>query len=236
MSALYDFSSSHGDAKPSATVIVLRDGEQGPEALLLQRNPELRAMGGAWVFPGGKVDASDPGETQEARARHAGVRELAEEAGLSISADGLEDFSHWLTPIVVKHRYATWFYITVVPSDVAITVDGSEIVAHRWIRPLDAVEAQHQGELTLPPPTLVSLIDISRCETGAEAVAMAAQRQPPYFFPIIIRRDDDMCMLYPGDAGYEDADPDVAGVRHRTETRDGRFHYTREIDWLPRAD
>ncbi len=234
MSSLYDFSASHGDAKPSATVIVLRDGDSGPEVLLLQRNPELRAMGGAWVFPGGKVDDSDPGDSAEAQARHAGVRELAEEAGLHIAAEALEDFSHWLTPIVVKHRYATWFYITVVPGDAEITVDGSEIVAHRWVRPVDAIDAQSQGELTLPPPTLVSLIDISRCETGDAAVAMAASRQPPYFFPIIIRGDDEMCMLYPGDAGYEDADPSVEGVRHRTETRNGRFHYTREIDWLPR--
>lgn len=231
---MFDFSVSDSEALPSATVIVLRDGQAGLEVLLLQRNPELRTMGGAWVFPGGKVDADDPGSTPPERARHAAVRELAEEAGLSVSHDALEDFSHWLTPVVVKARFATWFYVTRVDTHTPVTVDGSEIVAHRWIRPFDAIELQDRGELTVPPPTLVSLLDLSHHEDAAAALAMAAGRQPPYFFPTIVRGDDEMVFLYPGDAGYEYADPAIEGPRHRTVSRDGRFQYFRDIEWLPR--
>ena len=43
----------------AASVIVLRDSPAGPEVLLVQRNPESRFMGGAWVFPGGAVSASN---------------------------------------------------------------------------------------------------------------------------------------------------------------------------------
>jgi hypothetical protein len=43
-----------------------------------------------------------------------------------------------------------------------------------------------------------------------------------------------MFFLYPGDAGYEEMDPDAEGPRHRTERRQGQFHYLREIEWLPR--
>jgi len=39
-------------ALPAATVIVLRDGVDGPETLMLRKNSKI-AFGGMWVFPGG---------------------------------------------------------------------------------------------------------------------------------------------------------------------------------------
>jgi 8-oxo-dGTP pyrophosphatase MutT (NUDIX family) len=70
------------EPRPAATVILLRDRAEKLEVLLVQRNPAARFMGGLWVFPGGAVDA---GET----ARAAGVREVAEEAGVEIAVTGL---------------------------------------------------------------------------------------------------------------------------------------------------
>lgn len=43
----------------AATLILLRDSEEGPQVLLQQRNPHAAFVGGAWVFPGGKVDPAD---------------------------------------------------------------------------------------------------------------------------------------------------------------------------------
>src|SRR3954470_24798740 len=62
----------------AASVIVLRDSEAGPEVLLVQRNPDARFMGGAWVFPGGAVHDED------GDAGRTAVRELEEEASLVI--------------------------------------------------------------------------------------------------------------------------------------------------------
>lgn len=50
------------DAAPplaSACVVVLRDGPQGLQTLLARRHSETADLGGACVFPGGKVDAAD---------------------------------------------------------------------------------------------------------------------------------------------------------------------------------
>lgn len=44
---------------PAATVILLRDGARGVEIFMVQRHRKLQFMGGATVFPGGKLDASD---------------------------------------------------------------------------------------------------------------------------------------------------------------------------------
>ena len=47
--------------RPAATVVLMRDGEHGPEALLLRRSRSAAFVPGAYVFPGGRVDGSDAG-------------------------------------------------------------------------------------------------------------------------------------------------------------------------------
>jgi 8-oxo-dGTP pyrophosphatase MutT (NUDIX family) len=44
---------------PAATVVLLRDGPDDVEVFLLQRHAQSFVLGGAYVFPGGKADASD---------------------------------------------------------------------------------------------------------------------------------------------------------------------------------
>src|SRR5947207_8424012 len=46
-------------ALPSASVVMLRDGGAGLEVFLLKRHGLSDVLGGAYVFPGGKVDAQD---------------------------------------------------------------------------------------------------------------------------------------------------------------------------------
>src|SRR5215217_2596678 len=70
------------EPRPAATVIVLRGDDERLEVLLLRRNPAARFMPGAWVFPGGAVDAHE-GEGDVAH-RAAAVREVEEEAGLAL--------------------------------------------------------------------------------------------------------------------------------------------------------
>jgi 8-oxo-dGTP pyrophosphatase MutT (NUDIX family) len=99
--------------RPASTVIVLRDSAAGPEVFLVRRHEGTAFMGGAHVFPGGRVDAADqdasdewcdgiaaaragsvrltPGTPQsldEAVAYHvAAARELFEEAGVLLARD-----------------------------------------------------------------------------------------------------------------------------------------------------
>ncbi len=44
---------------PSASVMVLRGGEQGLEVLLVRRHGNSKVLGGVYVFPGGKLDDAD---------------------------------------------------------------------------------------------------------------------------------------------------------------------------------
>lgn len=95
-------------ARPAATVVTLRDGPEGFEVLMLRRNLRSDFVGGAYVFPGGGVDAADAGARAEGVTRGvteeeasqrlnissggqayyvAGLRELFEEGGLLLVSD-----------------------------------------------------------------------------------------------------------------------------------------------------
>src|SRR5258706_5666483 len=45
--------------RPAATLILLRPGAGGPEVLMIQRTQSAAFLGGAYVFPGGALDAQD---------------------------------------------------------------------------------------------------------------------------------------------------------------------------------
>lgn len=216
----------------AATILLLRDGDQGLEILLLKRNSNAKNMADVWMFPGGKIDEEDAGETELERAARGGLRELSEEADISLELDSLTTFSHWLTPAGQKRRFATWFFIGAAPENAIVKVDGEEMVEAVWISPNEAVNEHRAGRLRLPPPTVVSLLDVSESKTTAEAIERTRERQAPYFYPKIFANDpDDIVMLYPGDAGYERGDREVRGARHRAFWVDGVIDYERSFDF-----
>ena len=220
-----EFSEEASPALPAASAIVVRRTHDGLETLLLKRSDELKHMPGLWVFPGGKVEVSDEGDDDLEQARCGAARELQEEAGLSLPVETLQTFSHWLTPVVVKRRFATWFFIAEVGSDEPVTVDGSEIVAHDWWRPGDAILAHREGQLPITPPTLVSLHELQVEDNPAVLLAQLGERVPPRFFPRVARDGDQMAFLYEGDAAYESGDLSQQGTQHRTLGARGIFRY-----------
>jgi 8-oxo-dGTP pyrophosphatase MutT (NUDIX family) len=152
-------------ARDSASLILLRDSPDGPEVLLVRRNPEQRFMGGAWVFPGGATHGEDADE--EATAR----RELAEEASIALPAESeLVRYSRWITPAQVKVRFDTHFFVARAPEGAEPQVDGSECVAARWMRPREALEAGARDELMLVFPTIKHLEQLAEHASVDEAL------------------------------------------------------------------
>ena len=49
------------DARPAASVLLARDGADGPEMFVVRRPAAAAAFADAWVFPGGTVRADDAG-------------------------------------------------------------------------------------------------------------------------------------------------------------------------------
>jgi 8-oxo-dGTP pyrophosphatase MutT (NUDIX family) len=187
------------EARPAASLILLRDGPDGPEVLLVERNPAARFMGGAWVFPGGAVDGD--GESPEETA----VRELEEEAGIELPPDTeIESFSRWITPAQVKVRFDTWFFLAAAPEAATPTPDGSECTGARWVRPRDALDEYRRDELMLVFPTIKHLEQLAEFESLAAALAAARERRVMPVEPRVLEEGGVARVVLPGEPGYDE--------------------------------
>ena len=156
------------DPIPAASVLLLRDDPL--EVLMILRHEKSSFVPGAWVFPGGAVDPSDgePG-TLEA-ARNAAVREVFEETAIRLEGE-LVPTSRWVTPPVYPKRFDTWFFLTSVARDLAVTLHEREAVDHLWIAPATALERNRTGELRIVFPTMKNLEAIAHASSSAELIA-----------------------------------------------------------------
>ena len=224
--------------RPAATVVLLRESGAGLEVLLLRRNDAVQFAGGLWVFPGGAIDAADfradgGGDAADdimATAQRAAIREAREETGLDISASRLQFFAHWTTPEAQVKRYATWFFAAALPDgNGEVVVDGSEIVAHRWIDPRQAIAQHRARQLDMMPPTFVTLTELATCRSLPEVEAMYAARPVLEILPKFVKAENGTVALYPRDGGYAVGDARAGDLRHRCFRADDGWHYECDI-------
>lgn len=112
----------HGQGRAAAVLVLFGEG---PDLLLIQRAPDLRAHAGQAAFPGGAL------EPQDAGPRAAALREAHEETGLEVSGvqvfGQLPDLALPVTGYVVTPVLAWWRH----PSPV-FPADPQEVVGvHR---------------------------------------------------------------------------------------------------------
>lgn len=75
--------------RPAATVVLLREAADGPEALLLRRHRRSGFAADAWVFPGGVVDDADRRPELAERVEGPSPREWAARLGVDDPAEAL---------------------------------------------------------------------------------------------------------------------------------------------------
>jgi 8-oxo-dGTP pyrophosphatase MutT (NUDIX family) len=182
------------EPRQAATVIVLRGGAERLEVLLVRRNPAARFMGGAWVFPGGAVDGDED-------HRVAGVREVAEEAGVELpDPAAMVLFSRWITPPQVKIRFDTLFYLVAAPDGAEPRPDGGETVDARWYEPQTALDAG----IDLVFPTIKTLEALARFKTADELLTWADGREVEPIEPVVVIEGEIARVVLPGEPGYRD--------------------------------
>ena len=179
-------------ARPSSTVVLVRDGATGAE-MFLGRRPSKASFGSAYVFPGGVVDPEDrlqdacTGVTaSQANAMLeiedglqyliAARRETEEETGVRLRCDELHYFSFWITPNVLPKRYTTRFFVAKMPVDQRAVHCGVELLDSIWINPEQALKQNRDGQLRLAPPTIHTLEMFVTCETASDVIGVADAR------------------------------------------------------------
>jgi 8-oxo-dGTP pyrophosphatase MutT (NUDIX family) len=187
--------------RPAASVVLLRRGgkhtQRALEVLLLKRTEKAAFMPGAWVFPGGSVDAAD-GEGPDA-FRACAVRELREEAGIELPPEEeLVPFCRWVTPEIVSRRFDAWFFLALAPAHTPPEADGVETVDARWFEPAAALAAAAAGELVLPFPTRTQLGWLAAHPTSDAALAAYRGRSTEPIQPEVVGEGDEQRLVLPG--------------------------------------
>jgi glyoxylase-like metal-dependent hydrolase (beta-lactamase superfamily II)/8-oxo-dGTP pyrophosphatase MutT (NUDIX family) len=131
--------------RPAATVLLLRDTHQGPEVLMTRRSPTASFAPGAYVFPGGGIDALDADSHAIASRRPtqddlrltqaiAAIRESFEELGVLLArhADGRHADA---TDIAALDRHAP-FAAQCKARGLTLAADQVFVLAH-WITDRD---------------------------------------------------------------------------------------------------
>ncbi len=272
---------------PAATVVLLRDKPEGMQVLLLKRHSKSNVLGGAFVFPGGKLDKLDnqvtqadldqhPSALQQALAEDgldeptacglhvAALRETFEECDLLLHGPGwdiqdadlarakvrerlasgrsflqamadadlrplptlqLQPWSRWITPrrpSMMDRRFDTRFFVAIAPADQQARHDEHEITEALWLRPNEAMQRYWEGELTLAPVQLLTLMQVGRYRRAVQVMQAARSRAPMQVLPEPHDIDGQRVLCYPGDPGHSVREPAWEGPTRMT-FRNGRF-------------
>jgi 8-oxo-dGTP pyrophosphatase MutT (NUDIX family) len=188
----------------AASVVCARSSDAGPEILVVERSGESRFLPGYVAFPGGAVDQDDEahaqrwfGDPHEA-SRAAAIRELFEEAGVTLTADGvvasdgfqptdeappsigqLAPLCHWIAPPDVPVRFDARYFTVAAGPDVRVVPDGREVTGAWWTSPRTLLAEWEAGDRKLYWPTWLTVTELAACATVADVLALRFETRDP---------------------------------------------------------
>ena len=189
----------------AASVVCVRSApDGGPEVLVVERSLESRFLPGYVAFPGGAVDDADAahaerwfGDAAEA-SRAAAIRELFEEAGVTLTASGvvvadgfaptdaappatdqLAPLCHWIAPPEVPVRFDARYFTVAAARDVPVVPDGREVTRAWWTSPQLLLAEWEAGDRKLYWPTWLTLTELAACATAEAMLALRFESRDP---------------------------------------------------------
>ncbi|MEU9509051.1 NUDIX domain-containing protein [Micromonospora sp. NPDC048170] len=108
--------------------------------------------------------------------RRGGFADLLARRGLTLRSDLLLPWSRWITPEFEPRRFDTYFFAALLPEGQRTQDVSGEADHTLWVRPADALARVAAGELTMLPPTLVTLGQVADAGDLAGVVRASADR------------------------------------------------------------
>jgi 8-oxo-dGTP pyrophosphatase MutT (NUDIX family) len=141
-----------------------------------------------------------PGELEPDRLalldRSLSLAEMLARRGLVLRTDLLKPWARWITPAAEPRRYDTRFFAAALPAGQRTADIRDEADQVAWLAPADALAAARRREVTLMPPTAVTLAELTACpDLGA---VFATPRQIVPLEPQVIMEDGQAWLTLPG--------------------------------------
>ena len=161
--------------------------------ILLARNAQNQAPA-----PGPALEAWRAGLNQQSMT----LGDILEQGQLTLAADDLVHYSHWITPEFMPKRFDTHFYLARVPKGQTADHDGHENVDSVWIRPSQVIEDAQAKRRTVIFPTLSNVVRLAQFNTVAEAFDVISRTPVVPILPWMEKREDGRYVCIPKDAGF----------------------------------
>ena len=149
---------------PAAAVAFMRDSASGIEVYLSRRPGHFRYYPGAFVFPGGRRDATD------VDIRATAVREVFEEIGVEIDAGQLVPLRDIHTSAHAGPVYHMITFAYVINDEFITSPNAEEVEEEIWMAASDAVQ-----QLNLPYQIMAAVHTISQFSRVAELMCALEQ-------------------------------------------------------------
>lgn len=228
---------THHQPIPAATLVIFREVAGGPpELLMVERAKAMAFAGGAWVFPGGRIDPGDvvlaaaaPGDADDQAARIGAIRETIEEVGLPI---GLSPVPAVATLARLRAALHGGVGFGAALADAGLSLDTSSLVPFaRWL-------PNHRGMrifdtrfylVRLPddaPPASVDATENTRLRWASAAAVLALADKGEAFVIFPTRRNLERLASFDSfaAAAADAAAHPIVAITPFSERRDGVEH------------
>ncbi len=108
--------------------------------------------------------------------RRQSFAEFLQRRRLTMRADLMRPWAHWITPESEPRRYDTRFFLAALPAGQVTRDVSGEADQVSWIRPVDALAAVERGDLEMLPPTHRTLRELAGFRSVEAALEAANNR------------------------------------------------------------
>ena len=126
--------------------------------------------------------------------------ELLSRRDLKLRADLLTPWARWITPEISPRRFDTWFFAAALPDGQLAAAGPGEADSGTWWRPSAALDAARAGEITLLPPTAVTLAELAAYQDIAGILAERRVITP--LMPTVVVEDQRTWLTMPQTTQY----------------------------------
>ncbi|MEN6320261.1 MAG: hypothetical protein ABFD82_16105 [Syntrophaceae bacterium] len=129
--------------------------------------------------------------------------------GLTLAADRLHYFSHWITPELLPLRYDVRFFVAEAPGNQKAIHDGIELTRHVWLTPQEILDGFKRHQFNMVVPTLVTIEELSHHTTIQEVIDSTKNKPINAILTVMVEEDCGIVEYMPDGSIYKNMPPSV---------------------------
>ena len=137
------------------------------------------------------------------------LKTVLKNESLTLAADQLHYFSHWITPELLPRRYDVRFFLAEAPANQEAMHDGIELTDHVWISPKKSLEDFNRGKFDMVVPTLMTMMELSRYTSIQEVIAATKNKNIDAILTVMIEENGEIVEYMPDGRSFKHMPPSV---------------------------